>query len=1101
MIQKDIVREACQSYLVYNRGRELQQAGYIKTMQKEPETRNGHGVININAKVQGSGINLYRVTALVNEELSEIEDASCTCPAFYNYDGLCKHCTAVLLEYIKKRDAKALSTMSSASRGITPGRSSSYGLSRLINQYKEKERVSYRQSEIRETIRLVPFVSAEYGHLQVEFKIGTKKLYVLKDFMQFANAVNQGKSSVYGKVLEFYHTMDAFTPESRPFVEFLLREAENSKQTYKGWGTYYGASGNRFVSLHSNNLDDFLEAVGDSAFSVEMNYKPRRDWQVAHEEYKPMLLLKGTEDGALLKVKPIFYTCGRKLVYLWEEGWIYSMPIGRLREIEPFWEYINDYKYEEFFVSKAELPSFCGELLPILERYYVVEKQQFQEKMYLPPEAEYEIYLDAPDKHSVTCEVFAVYDGIKYNIYDKPRILENRDEIAELKVEEQIKSWFQATDPQKKHMVLAGDDDRLYQLLTEGMEKLQKLGTVFVSDNLKAIQIVQPPTVSVGVSLKGELLELTLDSEEMPLSQLIEILSSYNRKRKFFRLKNGDFLSMEEDGLAVLWDMQKRLSISPSQWGKEPVAIPKFRAPYLDGELREQNRFHAVKNRDFKSLVRNMKTVEDNDFEVPKGLEKILREYQKQGFLWLKTLKFDGFGGILADDMGLGKTLQVIAFLLSEWEEKFPFEERKHDFAVAEEVPNHHFALIVCPASLVYNWKSEMERFAPALHAVTVTGSATEREEILKNSGREDILITSYELLRRDFEIYRECIFDCEIIDEAQYIKNHNTKAAKAVKQIRAGFKTALTGTPIENRLSELWSIFDYLMPGFLYTYKRFREEVEVPIVVKKEEDAIRYLQKMIRPFVLRRLKKDVLKDLPEKLEEAVFAKLEGEQEKLYHAHVQRIKIMLDRQSEEEFATQKIQILAELTKLRQLCCDPALIYENFHEESAKMVMCLDLIKNAVDGGHKILLFSQFTSMLSRIQEELKKEGIEFYSLTGATSKERRAELVEKFQKGEVPVFCISLKAGGTGLNLTAADIVIHYDPWWNVAVQNQATDRAHRIGQKNPVTVYKLIAKNTIEENILKLQEKKSELAEQLLGNEGFEDVKFTREEILKLLG
>ena len=256
----------------------------------------------------------------------------------------------------------------------------------------------------------------------------------------------------------------------------------------------------------------------------------------------------------------------------------------------------------------------------------------------------------------------------------------------------------------------------------------------------------------------------------------------------------------------------------------------------------------------------------------------------------------------------------------------------------------------------------------------------------------------------------------------------------------------------------------------------------------------------MIRPFVLRRLKKDVLKELPAKMEEPVVAQMEGEQEKLYAAHVQRIKLMLEGQTEAEFATQKLQILAELTKLRQLCCDPGLIYEDFNGESAKLLMCVDLIKNAIDGGHKVLLFSQFTTMLERIEDRLHREGISYFCLTGATSKERRAELVQRFQEGDTPVFCISLKAGGTGLNLTAADIVIHYDPWWNVAVQNQATDRAHRIGQRNAVTVYKLIAKGSIEENILRLQEKKKELAEQLLGNDGFEAVKITKEDMLRLL-
>ena len=292
-------------------------------------------------------------------------------------------------------------------------------------------------------------------------------------------------------------------------------------------------------------------------------------------------------------------------------------------------------------------------------------------------------------------------------------------------------------------------------------------------------------------------------------------------------------------------------------------------------------------------------------------------------------------------------------------------------------------------------------------------------------------------------------------------------------------------------------------MPGFLYSYSRFREELEVQIVQHESEEASEWLRKMIRPFVLRRLKKDVLRDLPEKLEENMYTRLEGEQQKLYDAHVKRMKLLLDKQSEEEFNTSKIVILSELTKLRQICCDPALLFEEYKGESAKLEMCVDLIRNAVENGHKILVFSQFTTMLSRLADRLENEETAYYMLTGSTGKEKRAKLVEEFNKEDNPtaVFLISLKAGGTGLNLTAADIVIHYDPWWNLAVQNQATDRAHRIGQKNVVNVYKLIAKDTIEENIVKLQEKKHALADQILSGEDMGSGSFSREEILELLG
>ena len=437
------------------------------------------------------------------------------------------------------------------------------------------------------------------------------------------------------------------------------------------------------------------------------------------------------------------------------------------------------------------------------------------------------------------------------------------------------------------------------------------------------------------------------------------------------------------------------------------------------------------------------------------------------------------FGGILADDMGLGKTLQVISFLL---------------------VEHTGCSLIVCPASLVYNWKHELERFAPSLKADMVTGNVQQRKEVLDRWKEVDVLITSYDLLRRDITDYQDLIFFCEVIDVAQYIKNHGTQAARAVKQVQTGFRLALTGTPIENRLSELWSIFDYLMPGYLYSYQRFRTELEQPIVQHKDEDAAKRLQRLIRPFVLRRLKKEVLQDLPDKLEENLYADMDGEQQELYDAHVRRMKLMLEEKSDEEIRTDKIEILAELTRLRQLCCDPALLYDNYKGGSAKTELVRGLIRNAVENGHKVLLFSQFTTMLERLYRILEEEKIASHMLTGATPKEKRIEMVESFAHDEVPVFCISLKAGGTGLNLTAADVVIHFDPWWNSAVQNQATDRAHRIGQKNVVNVYRILAKGTIEEKIVELQERKLQLSDRILGGESLQAQGLTREELLELL-
>lgn len=687
----------------------------------------------------------------------------------------------------------------------------------------------------------------------------------------------------------------------------------------------------------------------------------------------------------------------------------------------------------------------------------------------------------------------AVYGDKKYNVRDKNTEKNARDLYFETEIEEKVAVWFNALNENEKLWVLAEDEEAMYDLLMNGIVQLQSIGEVYISDALKKITIRSAPKIEVGISIEGNLLDLKMSVEDIPKKDLVEILSRYQKKKKYYRLKNGDFVDIDDDKIAVISEIQRGLGIKDSELQEENIYLPKYRALYLDTQLKENQSIPVIKNREFKSLLRNMKTIEDNDFEIPEKMESLLREYQKRGFLWLKTLKENGFGGILADDMGLGKTLQVITFLLSEQIEN----EKKENNGISSGLRR---SLIVAPASLVLNWKSEIDHFAPELPVRIIIGNAEERKKMIQQAGENEILVTSYDLLKRDISAYSGLRFANQIIDEAQFIKNYGTQAAKTVRKIQADFKLALTGTPVENRLSELWSIFEYIMPGFLYTYQKFRKEIEQQVVIEPDGEAAKRLKKMVHPFILRRLKKDVLTDLPDKIEKNTYINLEEEQQRLYDAHVKRLQLLLDKQTEEEFKTSKIVILSEITKLRQICCCPALIYEDYPYFSAKENLCVDLIHKAAEAGHKILLFSQFTSMLDRLEERFQQEKISFYKLTGSTSKEKRLQMVEQFNKDDTTVFCISLKAGGTGLNLTAADIVIHYDPWWNLAVQNQATDRAHRIGQENVVTVYKLIAKGTIEENIVKLQEKKMALADQIIGGEEMGSGSFSKEELLELL-
>lgn len=1085
MFTREKLKERCNSQ-TYQSGSLLVKERRVLSLKGE-EQEDIPGVIRIEATVLGSSGDHYKVQVMIDEEYGLIDDYTCDCPAYYKYDGLCKHCVAAVLEWLAKGSfPNDLEKQQSAPMGALPvfldtGRS----LSKLMKYYDKKAKLSLMQQDLKEQIELIPIVTTSYsGNLRVEFRIGSTKKYVLRNISDFVRTVENEEEAAYGVKLRFFHTQECFTPSARRMLRFLTVQIKRRAKT-PNYYYYSNDDDRRYLVLNEANMDEFFKTIGEEPIEAEINQDLKGKWSLKDEMPEMALVLKEKKGGILLQGDFPYITEGMEYLYFWQKPYIYRVEREKGEALLPLLTSIRESESGDLTIASPELSLFCRELLPVLKQYYKIETADFDETAYLPPRAEFEIYLDAPQKDLITGKVFAVYGENKYNVYAQVsgRARAGRDEIGEIRTGQAVSSFFSAFDKDSHRMVLSGNEEKLYAFLTEGIEKLQELGEVYVSDAIKAIPIKTAPKAAVGISLSGDLLEFTVESGELSGEALAEILSRYDRKRKYYRLKNGMFINMEGSNLDTLAAITQTLFISETEIKKGRAALPKYRALYLDNELKENIGIQTVKDKNFKALIRSMKTIEDNDFEIPASLNKTLREYQKQGFLWIKTLAANGFGGILADDMGLGKTLQVIAFLLSGQQEGIEKE-----------------SLIVCPASLVYNWKEEFTKFAPSLTAVMVIGTASERRRIIEQEEKGRILITSYDLLKRDKDLYQARSFACQIADEAQFIKNHTTHAAKAAKGIKAGFKMALTGTPIENRLSELWSIMDYLMPGFLFSYQKFREETEIPIVQQNKEETLKKLQKMIRPFILRRLKKDVLKDLPEKLEENMITRLEGEQKELYHAHVQRIRMMLSRQSDQELQSGKLQVLAELTKLRQICCDPALLFEGYSGSSAKMQMCMEIIQNACDGGHRILLFSQFTTMLERIQESLSAKGIPFYSLTGATSKEKRAKLVEDFNKGSVPVFCISLKAGGTGLNLTAADIVIHFDPWWNIAVQNQATDRAYRIGQKQVVTVYRLIAKDTIEENIIKLQDKKEKLAEQLLGGEELKTASFSREELMELL-
>ena len=435
---------------------------------------------------------------------------------------------------------------------------------------------------------------------------------------------------------------------------------------------------------------------------------------------------------------------------------------------------------------------------------------------------------------------------------------------------------------------------------------------------------------------------------------------------------------------------------------------------------------------------------------------------------------------------GFGKTVQMLSVIV--------------DYAKKEE---RKASLVVSPSSLTLNWQNEAKKFTNELKTAVIRGTLQERKRIIEEIDKYDLVITSYDLLKRDIEIYKEKDYKFKYIiaDEAQYLKNSNTKNAKAIKQIKAETRYALTGTPIENSLAELWSIFDFIMPGYLFTYRKFKNIYETPIVKENDEKAMQKLKMLIEPFILRRNKKEVLKELPEKTVTVLNNEMNEEQKNIYLTYLLRAKQEIAEKIEiDGYEHSQMQILAALTRLRQICCHPSLFMEGYKEGSSKLEQCIEIIAEAIEAGHKILLFSGYTSMFEIIEKELKKNNIKYFKLTGATKVDERMKMVDEFNENpEVKLFLISLKAGGTGLNLTGADMVIHYDPWWNISTENQATDRAYRIGQKNNVQVYKLITKNSIEEKIYELQEKKAQLADNMLDTKTTFINKFSKEEIMRL--
>lgn len=1087
-IDERLIRDGCLMVRTYLRGKGYYDQRRVKSLNFNPGSMLVEGIVQ--------GFRSYNVYASFSRE-GELVEAGCDCPAYGKYWGYCKHIVAMLLA-IMEEDKKGRFN-------IAHGMKDPYD-KRVVNElfylFEQAAQLENRQPLNLEITYEANLYDRHFDDRagSLSLKIGEDRLYVVRSIPNLLTARSTGKPLEYGKNFTYDPFIHSFTPEDERLMEFLheiheVQGAIEETSYYKVIGVFSGKT----MSLTHALARRFFRIVEGRPFRLVVGDRVFEDMEIIDgekiDEFLPIPFKLGRDEkDLLLEIKPedepILLT--KDGSYLFIKDKIYKLSKKQRQSFVPLYNTINNtlstMKGKKIRFTEEERDRFVSEVLPFVENIGKVSIEPEVESIILKEELHTELYL-SPKGKGISCEVKFIYGnnsfnpfGLKRDEHSQGEQIIIRDSIGEQNILFILDQYGFSVHPGEAYLE---DEENIFDFLYSGIPRIQELAHVYYSEDFVGYMARRRFSYSGGIRLNTEMdmLEFSFEVDGIDPEELSHIFTALKERKRYYRLKDGTFLSLEGHEMDGMASLMEDLDIKYKDFSGDAILIPKYRALYLDEQLKETGIKNIRRNQAFKELVSNIREPGDLDLSPPSSLKNILRGYQDLGFRWLKTLSIYGMGGILADDMGLGKTLQIITLLLSDREEK-----------------GQKPSLAVVPTSLVYNWEDEVKKFAPQLRTLVLTGTKDERMEKLKDIEGADLVITSYPLIRRDGDDLEDFSFRYCILDEAQHIKNPDSQNAKIVKTINAEVRFALTGTPMENTLSELWSIFDFIIPGYLFSHGKFKRQFESPIVRDRDEKAAERLSYHIRPFILRRVKKDVLKELPEKIEHQVTTELTLDQKRVYLAYMQRIREDIEKEIEDKgFNNSHIKILAGLTRLRQICCHPSTFLENYRGGSGKLELLGDIIDEALQGGHRILLFSQFTSMLGIIKGFLEGRKIEYLYLDGSTPTEERGQLVRAFNEGKGEVFLISLKAGGTGLNLTGADTVIHFDPWWNPAVEDQATDRAHRIGQEKVVHVMKLITRGTIEEKIFALQQKKKELIDTVIKPGHTLLSKMTEEEIRDL--
>ncbi len=984
------------------------------------------------------------------ENNKKILRTACDCKNFRSIRS-CKHIAAVILNNYEEMFGKMFINIPKISSSILEKFITSeeniikkeLTVNLIINVTERKSNYYYYYNSIECTVKIL---------------IGDEKLYTLGNHASaFKSVYESGEGEVYfGKSFTY-----------NPQKYYLSSDAETILKAY-----YNTFDDGGYNYINTSSLKKFLNKLKNIKFVIN-NYEVD-----GISEYFPIdtYLIKKNETYELdFDLENIENLIEKDYEYIFYKGKLYHLNAKEQELIED----LKQNELDKLIISKDKLDLFNKGLLKVVRKKLKIDSSV--DDIVLPSIIKAKLYFDIRNEYIISNIVFN-YDDKEIDYFNKSNEI-LRDINFETSVLNDVGKYGFILEKDK---LVLRDIEQEVEFLENGLEQLATKYEIFTTEKFKNIKIKKKTSVSSMFGIgQDNILSYNFNLGDINSSELVSIFDSIKDKKKYYRLKNGDIINLEDESLQELNNLTEELELTDEEIINGKGSILKYRAIYLDSLKKTKYSIISTDNL-FDNFIKNFYEYKDSNLSLEDT--SILRDYQLTGVKWLYNLTKTGFGGILADEMGLGKTIQVIYYIKQ----------------MLKDNPTSKF-LIVVPTSLAYNWEHEFDSFASQIKKAICIGSKEKRKHILKDLNKINVIITTYGLLREDEEIYENLNFNTMIIDEAQNIKNNHAGITKVVKSIKAETKFALTGTPLENSILELWSIFDFIMPGYLANLTKFQSKYKIKDFDEDSEILIKGLSKQINPFILRRKKSDVVKELPEKLINDIYIDLKDEQKKLYVAELNRVKEEMDKIIKEEGMNKaRFLILQLLTKLRQICIDPSIVYDNYTDGSNKIEQLENIVSEYTKNNHKVLIFSSFKTALNIVKEKLNNAKIKTYMIDGSVPAKTRIEMVDNFNENDdIKVFLIMLKSGGTGLNLASADVVIHLDLWWNPQAENQATDRAHRIGQTNTVEVIHLITKGTVEEKILELQNKKRILSDKLIDGEIRDKniiSELTKEDIEKLL-